>query len=227
MKKNALIIGGSGALGSAIINRLQNEGAYCYNISKTKNIECKENIIIDLSKNYEFDELKKLLYKIKKKINIVFISSGIIGPELSTELSNDVLYKMLNIHAIQPLEIIKVLKKNGYLSKDAIILNISSSFIYSQERIYEGYKYSKMLSNQLVEKFAKNNPNLHLISFCPGAFQSKIQNKLKESILRKNNYDNVKYKIKKPNIIANHILVRLDLFKKLNSGSFVNLNELI
>ena len=54
-----------------------------------------------------------MLYKIKKKINIVFISSGIIGPELSTELSNDVLYKMLNIHAIQPLEIIKVERKEA------------------------------------------------------------------------------------------------------------------
>ena len=227
MEKNALIIGGSGSLGSAIVERLQKNGTICYNISRSKNHKCKENIIIDLSKYYEINELNELLNKINRKINFILISSGIIGPEFSNELSNDTLYKMLNIHAIQPLEIIRILLKNGYISENALILNVSSSFIYSKERIYEGYKYSKMLSNQLIKNFAIENPSLQSISFCPGAFESPIQCRLKESIIRINNSSSVKYKIKKPNIIANHILVRLDLFRKLTNGDFINLNNLI
>ena len=106
------------------------------------------------------------------------------------------------------------------------MLKLSSSFIFSQERIYEGYKYSKILSNQLIKNFAKENPNFHSISFCPGPFSSPIQDRLKKTILRKNNYNNREYKIKKPNIIANHILVRLDLFRNLENCEFINLNNL-
>ena len=127
LKKNVLIIGGTGSLGSALVNRLQKSETYCYNIARSKNNKCQENITIDLSKYYEIDELNKLLKKIKKKINIVFVACGIIGPESSKDLSNDTLYKMLNINAIQPLEIIKVLSKNGCFSDRALILNISSS----------------------------------------------------------------------------------------------------
>ena len=38
--------------------------------------------------------------------------------------------------------------------------------------------------------------------------------------------NNQVYRIKKPNIIANHILVRLDLFRNLENGEFINLNNL-
>ena len=55
----------------------------------------------------------------------------------------------------------------------------------------EGYKYSKILSNQLIKNFAKENPNFHSISFCPGPFTSPIQDRLKESIFRKNNYNDL------------------------------------
>lgn len=75
MEKNALIIGGSGSLSSALVEKLQKLGTYCYNISKSNNDKCNENIIIDLSKYYEFAELNKILNVINKILFNSLVSS--------------------------------------------------------------------------------------------------------------------------------------------------------
>ena len=199
MKKNIIIIGGSGLIGSSICKELNLKG---YNII---NLDLKKNNSVDLNFKSDVNNYKKinlLVNKIFKKFKKIDGAVVVYYPKrVKTKkfISQNIKSIILNIenHIMGYLNINQVLCKNFLKQKKGHIINFSSMYgaifprkeIYNKTEIQEtplDYILSKSVINKFTEymskEFKKNNIRFNLIS--PGGIYHNHSKKFVKNYTR-------------------------------------------
>jgi len=152
-----LIVGGSGNLGSKIVNALVKKKTKIFILDKKKNLNLKNSKFIKCNLNNKFE--KKI---IPKKINVVILAAGIIGGEQSFAEKFAQKYIQNNFYSVLNLlnNIDRThLKKIIFLSTEQIYGDNQINFL--QNKFYEPqpknyYGISKLLAEKALFNFYHN-----------------------------------------------------------------------
>ncbi|BCL54111.1 hypothetical protein JPFTNV_19960 [Francisella tularensis subsp. holarctica] len=118
MSGNLVVIGGSGAIGNAVIKRLRQlyPNANIYAFSRAKVVDCVEGVVyehIDYTDESTIEKAAKYVYDKSGSINLIFVATGIlhtqdIKPEKSLkELSADKFIELFKANTIFPALVAK------------------------------------------------------------------------------------------------------------------------
>lgn len=181
--KNILIIGGSGTLGSYLINHLD-KTSKIYILDKKKFYGKNENI-----KFIKFDFLKrKKLNKIPKKIDTVFFFAGIIGGSKSLKINSFKKYFKFNCQILvnflkitEDLEIKKIVyTSTEHVYGDNEKINLANNSIEPNPKNF--YGVSKLLAEKLLFKyFDKKKISIDILRF-PRVIHDNLDNFIKTLI---------------------------------------------
>jgi len=188
IKKNCLIIGASGGIGSAITKKLAKENYNLFLIGKNKKkllklkkeIE-KENTIVeiesvDLTDKKQIDKSIKKIRKIFGRIDILINTSGLFLIKSIDKTTIKEFEDSFKINVIAPIIFSKEFSKDMKKSKWGRIVNIGSSSAYNGFKNSTAYCSSKHallgFSRALFSELKDNNVRVYSIS--PGSTQTKM-----------------------------------------------------
>ena len=182
MKKNILIIGGSGELGSYLVKSFVNNNNLIVLTQKKKNVKRKKIKNLDFFKcdlsNYK--EIVTIIKKLKlkyRKIDILIFVSAIHGKIASFDkIEINEFRKVFQINFFSFLEIIKLLLNNLKKSTNASIIVFSGGGVTFKRPLFSAYSTSKIALIKLIEiissELKKYKININAIS--PGVMNSKL-----------------------------------------------------
>ena len=188
IKKNCLIIGASGGIGSAITKKLAKENYNLFLIGKNKKkllklkkeIE-KENTIVeiesvDLTDKKQIDKSIKKIRKIFGRIDILINTSGLFLIKSIDKTTIKEFEDSFKINVIAPIIFSKEFSKDMKKSKWGRIVNIGSSSAYNGFKnsiVYCSSKHALLgFSRALFSELKENNIRVYSIS--PGSTQTKM-----------------------------------------------------
>ena len=188
--KNIIILGGTGSIGSSIVEELYCSKYHLIIVSlirkKSKNTKNKSYYRHDLSNTHN---VKKILNLIKSKHGFIenFINcAGIINRKnLLTEKYIEY-QKVLNINFVSPMLIMKDLIKSMISKKRGVLINFSSQMSkIPHPNAGPSYEISKSslvtFSRHIAFHYGKYNIRSNIIS--PGTIKSNMQSTLKKSVI--------------------------------------------
>jgi 3-oxoacyl-[acyl-carrier protein] reductase len=179
--KNILITGASRGIGAAIAKELAAPGCALflhYYQSKESIIdvsrECEQRgalvhiIQADLS---QATGAKTLLDALYAQIDIVIHNGGTSRSELFTELTNEALEELINIHLLNPMKITRELLPHMIREKRGKIIAISSIWGLTGAACEVGYSAAKGGLNTFIKSLAKEvaMSNIQINGVAPGA----------------------------------------------------------
>lgn len=192
MDKYALITGASGDIGMAISEKLLKEGYHLYvhyhqNEQAIINLKNKyklhSNMIVmikaDLS---EKDGVKKLLEHIKIPVELVVLNSGMSHYGLVTDIKDDEINKMVELHITSPFRLIQKLIPSMVTKRKGNILFISSIWGITGASCEVLYSMVKGGQNAYVKALAKElaPSQIRVNAIAPGAISTKMLSNFNE-----------------------------------------------
>ncbi len=226
-KKNILITGNTSGIGLEL-NKIFIKNFNIFGLSKSKS---KIQNKLDLKVNFKnLKQLKKKIEKTKlpKNFEYIILNAAILGRiDLCNKLTLNEFENIFKINVLANKVIIdQILKKK---IKVKSVIGISSGAANKAKDGWSLYTCSKSAFLHLLNTYAEENKSIKFINCAPGIAKTKMQDqiynvKIKKikSILRfKEMYDN--NQMSSPNEIAQKIVKSIKNFKKVKSGSFVDL----
>ena len=198
--KNIIVTGASGGIGSAIVEKLNQQGANILasgtkveKLEKLKSTFKNVNILkfdISLHSKIEdfIDEATKIL---GGSLDCVVNNAGITNVNLGIIMSYDEWKKVIDINLTSTFLISKFAIKKMLKNKSGKIINITSVVGHTGNLGQSNYTASKAgiiaMSKSLSIEYAKKNININCISpgFISTEMTSKIDDKFKEIIISK------------------------------------------
>ena len=188
IKKNCLIIGASGGIGSAITKKLAKENYNLFLIGKNKSKllklkkEIKKDDIIveiesvDLTNEKQIDKSIKKIRKTFGKIDILINTSGLFLIKSIDKTTIEEFEESFKINVRAPFIFSKEFSKDMKKSKWGRIVNIGSSSAYNgfkNSTVYCSSKHALLgFSRALFSELKDNNVRVYSIS--PGSTQTKM-----------------------------------------------------
>lgn len=226
--KTAIIVGGSGGIGSEIVKKLLEYEIRIVSIDKVdgkiKN-ERLETIVYDLTeKNVE--KISQLVCE--KIINIdYFINAmGYYEARNVDDSSMDYLNKMINTNLVIPTVLIQEVYKSMQQHRRGKIVIISSAAAYVGSRDI-AYSVSKAGEIGLVKGLAKSskNSNVFVYGIAPGIVRTKMSKNMSRDRMEEAIAGTLLHRMCEPREIAD--LVEYILFKDNGymSGSIIHMNN--
>ncbi|WP_332690362.1 elongation factor P 5-aminopentanone reductase [Halalkalibacter lacteus] len=186
--KQILITGASGGIGTAIARELASPSCslflhYYKNVDAVQRIaqECQEKgakvelVQADLSSN-NGDE--QLLEKIPKEVNLHTIvhNAGLSQIDLFTDVTNQQLSEMMNIHLLNPMKITRSLLPNMIRMRQGKIIMISSIWGLTGASCEVIYSAAKGGVNSFVKGLAKElaPSDIQVNGIAPGAIETNM-----------------------------------------------------
>ena len=181
MKKNIIIVGGSGLLGSSICKELKFKGYNVINLDLKKNINLEYNFKSDVNDFKRFNlQINKIFKKFKNIAGavVVYYPKRIKTKKFINQNIDNIILNIEN-HIRGYLNTNQILCKNFLKQKKGHIINFSSMYgsklpineIYKKTEIQEtplDYILSKSIINKFTKymskEFKKNNIRFNLIS---------------------------------------------------------------
>jgi hypothetical protein len=179
--KVVIVTGGSGGIGSAIVNKLSYYGAnvvsvYCRNLPTDQSDENIICINADLTKSEDWDRLLSFTYHKFNKIDVLINSAGLLEPGNFLSLEENQIKQMIDINFTSVLTGIQrtltIMKKQGF----GHIINIGSlggivpmpfSAVYSSTKFgLRGFSFS------IAEELKGTGIKMSLIT--PGSIITKM-----------------------------------------------------
>jgi 3-oxoacyl-[acyl-carrier protein] reductase len=199
-KKNIIVTGASGGIGSAIIKKLSESGANILasgtRIEKLeelkKNFEGLKILKFDISQSDKIEEfIENATSELGGSLDGIVNNAGITQDNLAIRMSLDEWQKVININLTSTFLMSKFAIKKMLKNKSGKIVNITSVVGHTGNLGQANYTASKAgivaMSKSLAIEYAKKNININCIS--PGFIQTtmtdKIDDKFKEVIISK------------------------------------------
>ena len=199
-KKNIIITGASGGIGSSIIKKLNEAGA---NILATgtriekleelkKNYEGIKILKFDISQTDKIEDfIDNATNELGKSLDGIVNNAGITQDNLAIRMSFDEWQKVININLTSTFLMSKFAIKKMLKNKSGKIVNITSVVGHTGNLGQANYTASKAgiiaMSKSLAIEYAKKNININCISpgFIKTAMTDKIDDKFREVIISK------------------------------------------
>ncbi len=233
--KTALVTGASGAIGGSIAKKLLLLGANVIitGTNKKKIDDLRKelgpkslNLIADLSKDKEIEDLYDQSIKKFKSIDILINNAGTNKDALSIRMTKEQWDEVININLSATFKLSQLVIKSMMKQKWGRIIGISSIIGIGGNAGQANYAASKAgmiaLHKSLALEFASRGITVNCIA--PGFIESPmtevLSNEQKEIMLKKIPVGN----IGKPNDIANCVAFLTDEKASFITGSTVNIN---
>jgi 3-oxoacyl-[acyl-carrier protein] reductase len=199
-KKNIIVTGASGGIGSAIIKKLSEAGANVLasgtRIEKLeelkKNFEGLRILKFDISQSDKIEEfIENATNELGGSLDGIVNNAGITQDNLAIRMSLDEWQKVININLTSTFLMSKFAIKKMLKNKSGKIVNITSVVGHTGNLGQANYTASKAgivaMSKSLAIEYAKKNININCISpgFIQTAMTDKIDDKFKEVIISK------------------------------------------
>ena len=199
-KKNIIVTGASGGIGSAIIKKLSEAGANILasgtRIEKLeelkKNFENIKILRFDISQSDKIEEfIENATSELGGSLDGMVNNAGITQDNLAIRMSLDEWQKVININLTSTFLMSKFAIKKMLKNKSGKIVNITSVVGHTGNLGQANYTASKAgivaMSKSLAIEYAKKNININCISpgFIKTAMTDKIDDKFKEVIISK------------------------------------------
>ena len=199
-KKNIIITGASGGIGSSIIKKLNDVGANILasgtRIEKLeelkKNFESIKILKFDISQSDKIEEfIENATSELGGSLDGIVNNAGITQDNLAIRMSLDEWQKVININLTSTFLMSKFAIKKMLKNKSGKIVNITSVVGHTGNLGQANYTASKAgviaMSKSLAIEYAKKNINVNCISpgFIKTAMTDKIDEKFKEAIISK------------------------------------------
>ena len=216
-KKNIIITGASGGIGSSIIKKLNDAGANILasgtRIEKLKelkkNFESIKILKFDISQSDKIEEfIENATSELGGSLDGIVNNAGITQDNLAIRMSLDEWQKVININLTSTFLMSKFAIKKMLKNKSGKIVNITSVVGHTGNLGQANYTASKAgivaMSKTLAIEYAKKNININCISpgFIKTDMTDKIDEKFKEIIVSKI----PSARLGKPDDIANAVL---------------------
>ena len=216
-KKNIIITGASGGIGSSIIKKLNDVGANILasgtRIEKLeelkKNFESIKILKFDISQSDKIEEfIENATSELGGSLDGIVNNAGITQDNLAIRMSLDEWQKVININLTSTFLMSKFAIKKMLKNKSGKIVNITSVVGHTGNLGQANYTASKAgivaMSKTLAIEYAKKNININCISpgFIKTDMTDKIDEKFKEIIVSKI----PSARLGKPDDIANAVL---------------------
>ncbi|WP_082264074.1 SDR family NAD(P)-dependent oxidoreductase [Francisella tularensis] len=191
MSGNLVVIGGSGAIGNAVIKRLRQlyPNANIYAFSRTKVVDCVEGVVyehIDYTDESTIEKAAKYVYDKSGSINLIFVATGIlhtqdIKPEKSLkELSADKFIELFKANTIFPALVAKhfipkLVKDTNLYSQLFLRVLVVSLIISLVVVCLQGFKAAlNMFIKTASIETKRLNPNAVIVGLHPGTVDSHL-----------------------------------------------------
>ena len=199
-KKNIIVTGASGGIGSAIIKKLSEAGANILasgtRIEKLeelkKNFENIKILRFDISQSDKIEEfIENATSELGGSLDGMVNNAGITQDNLAIRMSLDEWQKVININLTSTFLMSKFAIKKMLKNKSGKIVNITSVVGHTGNLGQANYTASKAgiiaMSKSLAMEYAKKNININCVSpgFIKTAMTDKIDDKFKEVIISK------------------------------------------
>jgi 3-oxoacyl-[acyl-carrier protein] reductase len=199
-KKNIIVTGASGGIGSAIIKKLSEAGANILasgtRIEKLeelkKNFKGLKILKFDISQSDKIEEfIENATNELGGGLNCIVNNAGITQDNLAIRMSLDEWQKVININLTSTFLMSKFAIKKMLKNKSGKIVNITSVVGHTGNLGQANYTASKAglvaMSKSLALEYAKKNININCISpgFIKTTMTDKIDDKFKEVIISK------------------------------------------
>ena len=199
-KKNIIVTGASGGIGSAIIKKLSEAGANILasgtRIEKLeelkKNFENIKILRFDISQSDKIEEfIEKATSELGGSLDGMVNNAGITQDNLAIRMSLDEWQKVININLTSTFLMSKFSIKKMLKNKYGKIVNITSVVGHTGNLGQANYTASKAgiiaMSKSLAMEYAKKNININCVSpgFIKTTMTDKIDDKFKEVIISK------------------------------------------
>jgi len=199
-KKNIIVTGASGGIGSAIIKKLSEAGANILasgtRIEKLeelkKNFENIKILRFDISQSDKIEEfIENATSELGGSLDGMVNNAGITQDNLAIRMSLDEWQKVININLTSTFLMSKFSIKKMLKNKYGKIVNITSVVGHTGNLGQANYTASKAgiiaMSKSLAIEYAKKNININCVSpgFIKTAMTDKIDDKFKEVIISK------------------------------------------
>ena len=227
-KKNIIVTGASGGIGSAIIKELYSNGANIIasgtKVERLNELKLKyKNIKIlkfDISQNDKIEEfIENATKELGGSLDCLVNNAGITQDNLAIRMSLDEWKKVIDINLTSTFLLSKFGIKKMLKNKSGKIINITSVVGHTGNLGQVNYTASKAgiiaMSKSLAIEYAKKNININCISpgFIKTAMTDKIDEKFKEMIVSKI----PSARLGEPEDIANAVL-----FLASNHSDYIN-----
>ena len=199
-KKNIIVTGASGGIGSAIIKKLNEAGANILasgtRIEKLeelkKNFDNIKILKFDISQSDKIEEfIENATNELGGSLDGIVNNAGITQDNLAIRMNLDEWQKVININLTSTFLMSKFAIKKMLKNKSGKIVNITSVVGHTGNLGQANYTASKAgivaMSKSLAIEYAKKNININCISpgFIKTAMTDKIDEKFKEVIISK------------------------------------------
>ncbi|MCM3654019.1 elongation factor P 5-aminopentanone reductase [Metabacillus litoralis] len=186
MDKYALITGASGGVGSAIAKKLIEDGYHLYvhyhqneqaMMELIRSISINKNIVIpiqaDLTKQ---SGVQYLIDQIQMPIDLLVLNSGMSFYGLVTDMSDDDIDQMVNIHITSPFRLTQKLIPTMIRKRAGNIIVISSIWGITGASCEVLYSMVKGGQNSFVKALAKElaPSQIRVNAIAPGAIQTRM-----------------------------------------------------
>lgn len=226
MNKNniALIIGGTGSIGSAIAKELEGLGfSNIVKLSRTSNPK------IELTDEHSIEEASMVIKKTGTPISLLINATGILHAEDNNQMPEKTyknidlsfMKKNFEINTYGPALLMKYFLPLLDCEEESVFVSLSAKVGSIEDNKYGGwysYRASKAALNQLIKtasiELKVKNKKAICVSIHPGTVTSKLSKPFQKSDL----------KIQLPNESAKNILKVVSNLKPEDTGTFFNWN---
>ena len=227
-KKNIIITGATGGIGSSIVKKLSEAGAHIMasgtKVHKLEELKKKFNNLkilpFDISQN---DKVENFIEQASKELggnlDCLINNAGITNDNLAIRMTLDEWKRVIDLNLTSTFLMCKYAIKKMLKNKSGKIVNITSVVGHTGNLGQSNYTASKAgliaMSKSLALEYAKKNININCISpgFIKTAMTDKIDDKFKEIIISKI----PSARLGDPDDIANAVL-----FLASNDADYIN-----
>ncbi len=212
--KKAVVVGGSGGLGTEIISRLIKEGVKVVNVSRSESALKVENIKTDLTKNDEINDAIDIITKKYQDMDLLILCPGILHNhpdnkfpvnEIDEDFAINITGEMKITHSL-----LSLIKKN---KGDIVIVGSTSSFVsYGNNSVYVAAKHAVLGFIKSLQVECKKE-DVRVMGFHPGGFQSNFHIKAKSSLKQED--------LMNPKYLADLILTILKLPRNMQVSEII------
>jgi len=226
--KNIIVTGASGGIGSAIVEKLNNNGANILatgtRIEKLEELKKKFNNVkilkFDISQHQKVDEfINNAVDELGGSLDCIVNNAGITKDNLTIRMGLEEWTKVIDINLTSTFLLCKYSIKKMLKNKSGKIINITSVVGHTGNAGQANYTASKAgivaMSKSLSIEYAKKNINVNCISpgFISTAMTDQIDEKYKDAIIAKIPSN----RLGKPEDIANAVF-----FLSSNQSDYIN-----
>ena len=234
-KKNIIVTGATGGIGSSIVKKLSETGANIIasgtKVHKLEELKKKFNNIkilpFDISQN---DKVENFIEQASKELggnlDCIINNAGVVSDNLAIRMTLDEWKKVIDLNLTSTFLLCKYAIKKMLKNKKGKIVNITSVVGHTGNIGQSNYTASKAgliaMSKSLALEYAKKNININCISpgFIKTTMTDKIDEKFKEIIVSKI----PSARLGEPHDIANAVLFLASIDSDYINGETLHVN---